>query len=552
MHGSFGQPALPFAGDGFRLPRIAALQPLLKIDGLCQAPAEVDRPLLVQSIKNLLQLWSQSHPHLGEDFCEHAIIDKVFRQPVAFVTVDAQQVQREKVAKFEPFTGVFDSRPWSTQDLFNLAPLDPVAFPVQELIERISIPGQETVEPCGVCTGSGGAVCKTCQGSAKIICSGCGGAKRVPCTFCSGAGTRFAANGSLVQCDRCNGQGAMRCTQCSGSGQSNCTTCQATGRVRCETCMGQGNLRKSWMLTTRSRTNTLRHALMREPWPIDIDGLLPQADLIEAQPWPWPSSTSSPVPLETWMPADLISWTRMSIDSSLQTARRFDPAQQRLSGLRVQLFGTFVYRVHIRHRGLSETLYVAGGKNRVFSQLASRKGSSFWHSLKHFWRRILVALAMTERYGPEPAFIRAVQKGQVHIADHRCLVPQVAARLQAAVQLTTEGYVLSLTLDTPGTGRTVTVAFAISLEIDAYQELVLCATYRLGPAFREHFPTALKINHSLNFGRVAALIDAATGEEFFAIVDRRPYETISSDRYAAILFAMGLDVLLLISQGALH
>jgi hypothetical protein len=87
------------------------------------------------------------------------------------------------------------------------------------------------------------------------------------------------------------------------------------------------------------------------------------------------------------------------------------------------------------------------------------------------------------------------------------------------------------------------VVFDVRVTVNRSKETVLSTVYRLGPAHRDRFPQALALNHCMSVGQVAVIEDSETKDEYFAIVDHRPYATIHQAQYVCILIDLSYEIL---------
>ena len=95
------------------------------------------------------------------------------------------------------------------------------------------------------------------------------------------------------------------------------------------------------------------------------------------------------------------------------------------------------------------------------------------------------------------------------------------------------------------------MTFDVRIIVNSLQEPVLCTTCRLGLAHRDRFPEALALNHRLCLGQLAVIEDPQTKDEYFAVVDRRPYAMVDEARYACILIDLSHEILTLQSNHVL-
>src|SRR5207237_5885736 len=93
------------------------------------------------------------------------------------------------------------------------------------------------------------------------------------------------------------------------------------------------------------------------------------------------------------------------------------------------------------------------------------------------------------------------------------------------------------------------VAIEIELDVDEQDTLTLCAKVVLGLAHRDLNPQALALGAELSFGRIAT-VAGPDGRDRFALVDRRPYDSISAATYSWIIRALADETRALVEPGA--
>ena len=147
---------------------------------------------------------------------------------------------------------------------------------------------------------------------------------------------------------------------------------------------------------------------------------------------------------------------------------------------------------------------------------------------------------MTLRLSPV-TMSRRSDTEKLHISDPRRIVPAIEDH-GAAVTLTPEGYQVTISAFTASQEK-LDVVFDVRIAVNSLKETVLSTICRLGLAHRDRFPEALAMNHRLCVGQVAVVEDSRTKDEYFAIVDRRPYATIHEAEYACILIDLSHEIL---------
>ncbi len=123
-------------------------------------------------------------------------------------------------------------------------------------------------------------------------------------------------------------------------------------------------------------------------------------------------------------------------------------------------------------------------------------------------------------------YLTAVQSGQVHIGDTRCLIPEVARVLAVAAEVTEQGYEL-----VSRTNPSLTIQ--LDLDFNSAGQPLVCISRMLCRAERQRFQQALQLNKRLSFGRIA--ISETDGGEFFSIVDRRLYKPANASQLSKII-----------------
>lgn len=515
--------------EEFALGRIAALQPRMSRDDLGEKVMATEDPLVFNNLANVIRLWGHGRKDLPDDFAEQLKVMSVSRQPLALVVAEVQRVERTLTEIDEPFAGgPVDSSRWKTDDLFDLLPIQPTLFPKAPLNDESIIPGREEVSECSACDGAGDHLCAQCGGAGTQLCPACSGTRQVVCERCGGAGTHIGVSGREVQCQMCRTRGVLTCHACQ-AGQVVCTGCSRRGRIQCSTCAGHGNLCRKFMLITDTKTESRERHSIAESWPIKVERLIQEADLVEEIQWPWPATNKPVPPLETKLPRQLLPSAVELCQEVVRDATEVDAARERITGVRLRVLGTYLYQVDFECVGRAGRIFVGGNRCRVFCQAAPTESTSLFRAVGRLAKRAFHALQTDDRPGLDAAYVNAVLGGKAHIADSRCLVPEAAKQAEAGLHVTETGY----RLDFDHNGAPLTID--VELDMDEH-DVILRAAHVLGPAHRDQFPKALALTSDLSFGRLAVM-KGSDGRDVFALMDRRLY-TVAVDHLAWILRAV--------------
>lgn len=90
-----------------------------------------------------------------------------------------------------------------------------------------------SIDECEECEGKGTIGCPDCNGSHEVECPVCGGECRESCPVCDGNGGE--------NCEECDGNGTINCDACD-DGFIECKECDGDGSVKCEKCDGDGEI----------------------------------------------------------------------------------------------------------------------------------------------------------------------------------------------------------------------------------------------------------------------------------------------------------------------
>jgi hypothetical protein len=275
----------------------------------------------------------------------------------------------------------------------------------------------------------------------------------------------------------------------------------------------------------------LRHGA-REAWAVPVEKLADEADVVEEVQWPWPATKQPGRPLENVVPPQLLPLAVELCEAAVREAGELHAARgERITGIRLRVLATYVYRVEFECGEHSGRVFVGGNRCRIFCDRAPVVPGGMLRAVGRLAKRAMHALQTDERPGLDPAYVEAVRGGKAHIADTRCLVPDAARRAAAtAVEVTDVGY--RLAFDHQGDR----LQLDVELDVDE-RGAILRAVHLLGPAHRDRFPAALAATGELSFGRLA-VVKGADGTESFAVVDLRRYDVASAEQLAWIYRAM--------------
>lgn len=106
------------------------------------------------------------------------------------------------------------------------------------LFSIVEFLGEPEIE-CNYCGGSGDVECSYCGGDGSIRCDTCDGLSQETCPECDGSG-EFDDDGTLTDCDTCDGRGSIDCNDCGGDGENSCNECNGDGNNKCDECDGLG------------------------------------------------------------------------------------------------------------------------------------------------------------------------------------------------------------------------------------------------------------------------------------------------------------------------
>lgn len=522
--------------------RVASLQPPLSTSDLLEPVTAISDPVAWNDMLNMVRLWVHGRRDLPSDFCDHVCIESIIRQPVTLLSLELERVRRTLKGVDVPFEGVsLDGRRWPTQDVFKLLPVPPPSFPQDRVSDEQAVAGQEEVRACEGCSGAGKTPCVQCEGSGKVVCEQCGGDGQIKCGSCGGTGALVQGGESLTSCQACAGKGTVPCRACKRKGQIQCAVCDGDGDVTCDMCRGHGKLKRGWVLNTETWTESRARLRCLEQWAGKIEQVMTEADIIIERQWLAHDDLRPPGDLARAVPPTLFAAANELCQAAVQDQGVLDPATEKIYGLRLRFRGTYVLRVTYQYQGLPGTIVLGGTKNKVLLSEAPRTRVTFLQRLLNWLDRLLSVFGLGEPAMFSREYTQGARTGTVHISDPRCLVP-VLQDCGASISVTPEGYKVTVSASTNGGGE-LTVVFDVRVLVNQSQERILSTVCRLGPAHRDRFPQALALNHRLGVGHIAVVTDPQTKDEYFAVVDRRPYESLHESQYTCILIDLSHEIL---------
>ncbi len=333
------------ASCNFRTGRVASLQPPMTPGDVGGAAVLYEDKVACNDMLNLVRLWSRGVSGLPDDFCDHVRVTAITRQPVTFLTVDVERIRRQLIGRDIPFDGASINRKrWHTQDLFELCPFPSLSFPTQR--EKVDVPldGQEETNPCGACKGKGAKPCHRCNGSTTVPCTYCQGKKGIACSACRGTGGVVKAGQSVEPCAACGATGLIPCGACVASGHVKCKTCDGRGELTCVNCEGHGILKRSWDLATEIWCDHRVHLLCPEGCPPRASDLVEDTDVLQRHVWYAPGERGLSEEVVQDIPPPIRSAADSLCRTIVQDQQTIDPKAERLSGMRLEVRGTYLLR----------------------------------------------------------------------------------------------------------------------------------------------------------------------------------------------------------------
>ena len=538
------------ASNGFQTARVGSLQPPMTLRDVGGTSVLCKNKVAYNDMLNLVRLWSRSVRELPDDFCEHVRVTAITRQPVTFLTVDVERIRRQLIGKDRPFDGgPLNPNRWPTQDLFELYPVASMSFPGNRERVEVHLDGQEETNPCGICKGKGKNPCHRCTGSTTVPCTTCHGKAGIACGVCRGTGGVVKGGQTVEPCSACDATGLVPCAACEASGQVKCNACDGSGELSCGKCSGYGTLKRTWDLATEIWCDHRLQFLCPEGWPTVASNLVEDADVLQSHEWRSPGTPGISEEIEQEIPPSIRSAADSLCRTIVQDQQTIDPKSERLSGMRLEVRGTYLLRAKLSYENHSGTLVFGGTTNQVVWADPPKVRQTLLQRFFAGLNRIYSLFGLGETPPLSHDYVRAVRAGQAHVSDPRCVVPALEHH-GASVRLNSEGYTITVGAS-DDSGKSAEAVFEARIVINGMQETTLFTASYLGAAHRDRFPAALAINHRLRVGRVAIIDDPQTKEERFVIVDRRPYESIQTAHLACILIDLSTEIFAIRAEGAL-
>ena len=518
---------------------------------LSEPISETEDPVILHTFTNVLCYWAKTRPKgqvssLPIDFARMIGVTKVVRQPIGFVRVHIQFVDRSLQAVQTPYEGGgIDDSSWPSDDLFKLSEFDPAIFPEPAERTEVNLRGREEIEACPTCNATCSVLCPYCRGSTTVSCAQCGGTHKAQCAQCSGAGAMINARGRNVNCSTCKGYGHVTCHNCDTSGQAECTRCSATGAVMCEHCDGCGRLKTEWKLKTATSTVVRSRGWMAEQWQLPMDRLID--DAVVCQSWTW----KDPVGLTSLGTDGLGVLENFPIQADVgrilaEIPTSENTSERRLTGVRLEVLASHAFQVGFEYKARQYNACVGAANDKVFpcSMPTEKKGALPFiaRSLNAFWNGKPRSL----RESLSKQFYSFAASRLIHFSDDRCIVPPASRILSARLRIVEGGYELRLPSADPNLTQP---PFHIGLDVDEFSELALCTRMIIGPAHRDAFPKAMMLNRQLEFGRIC--VSELNGVDTFCLIDCRAYSTLHEAHYAKIIRVMAAQLLKIAVQSSL-
>jgi hypothetical protein len=197
--------------------------------------------------------------------------------------------------------------------------------------------------------------------------------------------------------------------------------------------------------------------------------------------------------------------------------------------VRFQVHGCYLHRVGYKldGGGSEDRLFIGGIDNRIApGPLLERcRTSTAW--IQRGFYGIMRSIGVVDDTGPSASFKKRLDKkgGQVHTLDSRAVVADAVEKAGFAIAVLDNGYSL-LAGSVP--------AGVIEFTHDQAGTLIVRLVVPIGPAIRERFVTALQINQSFSFGRIALTTHPDSGALEFKLYDVRLYADIDKVTYQLI------------------
>lgn len=510
------------------------LQPAMTFEAIQDPQSKVQDPKLLHDIRQIVLFWAENRDDLPDFFSEEFKIDRVTREPVFVLRFEVQTVQRSREAYTEPYRGGrIDGSPWPEHDLFQLVPCDTSVFPNSPTEERIPVKGQQKQIRCKKCSASGLLTCSTCAGQGGHVCEACSGVGHGLCAECEGAGTVIGRNSQLISCINCSGTGVNDCSECLGSGHLICPDCLGSGSITCDVCDRTGQLIQSWRIVNRAKTSSSYRYLGTAP-----DELLPAdlmvgagcvlsgvVDLLANENWQ--QKITALVPKE-------INWIATEeARKAMEVATVHTDVHLRATGIRMGVWGTYLYRIELEHLGQSGVLHLSGKTNSITVHQLPTRPMHFSARILRGMDRVFSVFGMGAQERPDIVYSKGVQENQVHVVDRKRLVTELKS-FGVKVELLDDEYrVVVNGIDSYN--LSASCSFRVRFGSDRKGRSLIITSCDLGHASRESFPAALERNQHFDFGHIALGEDSQTKEERFELLDCRHYENLTPGEYYLIL-----------------
>jgi hypothetical protein len=524
----------------FSTQRISLLQPGI-------AAADLDQPvqhsmdrLVLDSYGNIMRLWADAHPSIPKGRLDGKFeVKAAARQPVSFLTADLQVIRRRVERRVEPARkSESDARPLPKGNPLAIVPLEDVSFPATTTSATHRLPGGEEINDCARCEASGHLACAPCGQTGRVACTACAGSKRIRCDGCGGNGLR-QINGILVRCTNCLAAGYLNCTACGADGNQTCGACAGEGHRTCGDCSGYGRVCRYHVLVSEVSTQKQSAFHSHEQWSADLPGIAAEMEPLWDEELPFSFSKAqggvgvfasdeySP-PLSPGMTALVRSLLR----DAVATGKADQNNAETVRAVRLRVSACYLHRLNYTLDGNSDvgTVFIGGLPNRVApGDLESRcRTTTAW--VQRPFHSLLRSIGLVESAGPSKEFVERLGKGleHVHLLDTEVHVAEAVENNSLTLKVSEAGYVL--------TKADGSEAGSIDLTHDSKQQrLLVLYTFVIGPAYRDKFIRALKLNSKLAFGRVGLHQDQSSGALEFRLYDVRVYAEIDAEQYAIVL-----------------
>ena len=524
----------------FKMPPVGRelLQPEVSPEQLDKAPQGSMEPVILDAYGNVVRLWADSHKEIPGGRLEGKFkVVSASRQPVSLLAVQTQVIRRRIERRQEPASRTTpDARPLPSGTPLSIVPVEAVDFPAEPKSATHRLPGGEQINPCERCGASGHLPCGPCGQTGRVPCGTCGGSKRLRCGSCNGAGLVRLANGVIVNCTACLTQGFRVCSACGADGRVTCSTCSGEGFLTCSPCGGYGRICTFHVLV--SETSTVVEEILphyAEEWGADVPGLAASMPPIwnDDVPLTMPSSgAKATFSVDAYGPPvapGMLAKVRDAITAALARGAVDKQQAETARAVRFQVRGCYLHRVGYKldGGGAEERLFIGGIDNRVAPGLLLERCRTSTAWIQRGFYGIMRSIGVVEDSGPSAGFKKRLKKqgGQVHPLDSRAVVADAVEKAGLAITVLDNGYSL-LAGGAP--------AGVIEFTHDEAGTLIVSFVVPIGPAIRERFVTALRINQSFTFGRIALTTDPDSGVLEFKLYDVRLYADIDEATYRLV------------------